>query len=89
MDTRVINMQRCRYGGIATFNAGVGEKARAGARIILEGIRSTTTETRTRQSNYVVWQSQVNQGSISKTLTLPSFTGPAKEGLKKWRTARV
>ena len=66
------------YGGTASFNAGVGEKARADARIILEGIKNTTTQIRTQESNYVVWQKQVNQGTSAETLVLPSFTGPAK-----------
>jgi len=48
------------YGGTAAFNAGVGEKARADARIILEGIKNSTTQTRTSTSNYVVWQTTVN-----------------------------
>ena len=66
-------MKRCAY---AAFNAGVGEKARADARIILEGIKNSTTQTRTKGSNYVVWQKQVNQGTSQETLVLPSFTGP-------------
>jgi filamentous hemagglutinin len=66
------------YGGTAAFNAGVGEKARADARIILEGIKNTTTQTRTSEANYVVWQKMVNQGSTAETLALPSFTGPNK-----------
>jgi filamentous hemagglutinin len=64
------------YGGTAAFTAAVGEKARADARIILEGIKNSTTQTRTRESNYVVWQKQVNQGTSQETLTLPSFSGP-------------
>ena len=66
------------YGGKAAFNAGVGEKARSDARIILEGIKNTTTQTRTSEANYVVWQRQVNQGSTAETLAMPSFTGPNK-----------
>lgn len=66
------------YGGTAAFNAGVGEKARADARIILEGIKNTTTQTRTSEANYVVWQKMVNQGSTAETLAMPSFTGPNK-----------
>jgi len=42
----------------------------------LEGIKNSTTQTRTRESNYVVWQKQVNQGTSQETLTLPSFSGP-------------
>ena len=66
------------YGGSAAFKAGVGEKARSDGQIILEGIKNSSTQTRTQESNYVVWQKQVNQGSREETLTLPSFTGPAK-----------
>jgi filamentous hemagglutinin len=66
------------YGGSAAFNAGVGEKARADARIILEGIKNSTTQTRTSTSNYVVWQTMVNSGSKTETLTLPTFSGPNK-----------
>ncbi len=66
------------YGGNAAFNGGVGEKARADARIILEGIKNSTTQTRTKESNYVVWQKQVNQGTSQETLVLPNFTGPSK-----------
>ena len=66
------------YGGTAAFNAGVGKKARADARIILEGIKNSTTQTRTQEANYVVWQKQVNQGTHKETLVLPSFTGPTK-----------
>jgi hypothetical protein len=35
--------------GTAAFNTGVGEKARADARIILKGIQNSTTQTRTSQ----------------------------------------
>jgi filamentous hemagglutinin len=64
------------YGGTAAFNAGVGEKARADARIILEGIKNSATQTRTSQSNYVVWQTLVNSGTKTETLVLPTFSGP-------------
>ncbi|WP_310611366.1 DUF637 domain-containing protein [Limnohabitans sp.] len=60
------------------FNAGVGEKARADARIILEGIKNTTTQVRTKEANYVVWQSMANSGSKTETLILPTFSGPTK-----------
>jgi large exoprotein involved in heme utilization and adhesion len=58
------------------IQAGVGERARADARIILEGVKTEVFQQRTRESNYVVWQKQLNQGSREETLTLPSFTGP-------------
>lgn len=66
------------YGGTAAFNTGVGDKARADARLILESIKNSTTQTRTSQSNYVLWQSMVNSGTKSETLVLPTFSGPTK-----------
>jgi filamentous hemagglutinin len=66
------------YGGSAAFNASVGEKARSDASIILEGIKNSTTQSRTQEANYVVWQKMVNQGSTAETLVLPSFTRPNK-----------
>ena len=57
------------------IQAGVGERARADARIILEGVKTEVFQQRTKESNYVVWQKQLNQGSRTETLTLPSFTG--------------
>ena len=77
-DNQLLQGTKVSYGGTAAFNAGVGEKVRADARIILEGIKNTTTQTRTSEANYVVWQRQVNQGSTAETLALPSFTGPNK-----------
>lgn len=65
------------YGGTATFQVGVGEKARADARLILEGVKSRVTQTRTQESNYVVWQKLVNQGSVVETLRMPTFKGPS------------
>jgi hypothetical protein len=56
------------YGGSAAFNASVGEKARSDARIILEGIKNSTPQSRTQEVNYVVWQKMVNQGSTAETL---------------------
>ena len=55
---------------------------RADARIILEGVKTTVLKQRTRESNYVLWQKQLNQGSNTETLTLPSFTGPDKTPFK-------
>jgi hypothetical protein len=63
------------YGGAVAFNPGVGERARADARIILEGVKTEVFQQRTKESNYVVWQKQLNQGSRTETMTLPSFTG--------------
>jgi filamentous hemagglutinin len=64
------------------LNAGVGERARADARIILEGVKTEVFQQRTRESNYVVWQKQLNQGSRTETLTLPSFTGTVNTPFK-------
>eukprot|EP01031_Cornospumella_fuschlensis_P028198 gene28198-34050_t len=64
------------------IQAGVGEKARADARIILEGVKTSVFHQRTKESNYVVWQKQINQGSHTETLTLPSFTGTVNTPFK-------
>ena len=53
------------------FNGGVGERARANARIILEGIR-TTTHSCPREANYVVWQSYKVSKTSSPTLAATS-----------------
>ena len=52
------------------------KKARSDARIILEGVTNSTTQQRTQESIYVVWQKTQDQGSVTQTLTLPSFSGP-------------
>lgn len=62
----------------ANITAGVGPNARADAQIILEGIKKTVTESRTKESNYVVWQRQLGAGSTVETMTLPSFSGPQR-----------
>lgn len=62
----------------ANITAGVGPNARADAQVILEGIRRTVTESRTKESNYVLWQRQLGSGSTVETMTLPSFTGPQR-----------
>jgi filamentous hemagglutinin len=62
-------------GGGYAFNAGVGEKARADARIILEGVKTTVQQSRTSKSDAVVWQTLTNSGSNTETLALPSFAG--------------
>lgn len=62
----------------ANITAGVGPNARADAQIILEGITRTVTESKTKESNYVVWQRQLGSGSTVETMTLPSFTGPQR-----------
>jgi hypothetical protein len=73
-DTLLQGTQVRANGGYA-INAGVGDKARADARIILEGVRTTVQESKTAKSDYVVWQSMSGSGSTSQTLALPSFAG--------------
>lgn len=65
------------YSGTATFQVGVGEQARADARLILEGVVNSVTQSRTKESNYVIWQRQLGEGSTVETLKLPSFNGPS------------
>jgi filamentous hemagglutinin len=64
-----------RAGAGYAINAGVGEGARADARIILEGVKTTVQQSRTAKSDYVVWQSMSGSGSTTETLALPSFAG--------------
>jgi filamentous hemagglutinin len=59
----------------SSIEAGVGERARADARIILEGVRTTVQQSRTAKSDYVVWQSMSGSGSTTQTMALPSFAG--------------
>jgi filamentous hemagglutinin len=70
------------YGSGSPFQARVGGRARADARIILEGVKTEVYNQRTKESNYVVWQKQLNQGSRTETLTLPSFTGTVNTPFK-------
>ena len=42
------------YGSGSPFQVGVGERARADARIILEGVKTEVYNQRTKESNYVV-----------------------------------
>jgi filamentous hemagglutinin len=73
-DTLLQGTQVSAGGGYA-FNAGVGERARADARIILEGVKTTVQQSRTSKSDAVVWQTITNSGSNTETLALPSFAG--------------
>ncbi|MCQ9327762.1 DUF637 domain-containing protein, partial [Neisseria dentiae] len=61
----------------ADIQAGVGEKARADAKIILKGIVNRIQTEEKLESNSTVWQKQAGQGSTVETLKLPSFEGPA------------
>ena len=63
-DTLMQGTQVKANGGYA-INAGVGDKARADARIILEGVKTTVQESKTAKSDYVVWQSMSGSGSTS------------------------
>jgi filamentous hemagglutinin len=73
-DTLLQGTQVSAAGGYA-FAAGVGEKARSDARIILEGVKTTVQESKTAKSDYVVWQKQSGSGSTTQTMALPSFAG--------------
>jgi len=64
-----------RAAGGYAFKAGVGDKGRADARIILEGVKTTVQESRTATSDTVVWQSMSGSGSTTDTLALPTFAG--------------
>ncbi|HFC6449630.1 S-layer family protein, partial [Neisseria meningitidis] len=61
----------------ADIQAGVGEKARADAKIILKGIVDRIQTEEKLESNSTVWQKQAGSGSTVETLKLPSFEGPA------------
>jgi len=57
------------------IRAGVGETARADARIYLQGVQSTIETSKTRESNYVLWQKMSGSGGTTSTMALPSFVG--------------
>ncbi|MBJ1829910.1 S-layer family protein [Neisseria meningitidis] len=61
----------------ADIQVGVGEKARADAKIILKGIVNRIQTEEKLESNSTVWQKQAGSGSTVETLKLPSFEGPA------------
>ncbi|MDO4907372.1 filamentous hemagglutinin N-terminal domain-containing protein, partial [Neisseria sp.] len=63
--------------GGAKIEAGVGEKARAGARVILKGITDCVAVEENSRSASAVWQRTAGSGSISESLRLPRFEGPA------------
>lgn len=62
--------------GGAVIRAGVGDQARADAKIILEGIKSSIHTETVSSSKSILWQKQAGRGSNIETLQLPSFTGP-------------
>ncbi|HEZ3230522.1 TPA: S-layer family protein [Neisseria meningitidis] len=61
--------------GGAAIRAGVGDQARADAKIILEGIKSSVRTETVSSSKSALWQKQAGHGSNIETLQLPSFTG--------------
>nr|WP_234395958.1 DUF637 domain-containing protein [Neisseria wadsworthii] len=60
----------------ADIRAGVGDKARADAKIILQGIVTHVHTEENSKSNSTVWQSMAGKGSTVETLSLPTFEGP-------------
>lgn len=60
----------------ADIRAGVGDKARADAKIILQGIVTHVQTEENSKSNSTVWQSMAGKGSTVETLSLPTFEGP-------------
>nr|WP_180321322.1 S-layer family protein [Neisseria meningitidis] len=75
-DTKLQGTQFETTLGGATICAGVGEQARADAKIILEGIKTTIHNETVSSSKSALWQKQAGRGSNIETLQLPSFTGP-------------
>ncbi|WP_192888530.1 DUF637 domain-containing protein [Neisseria meningitidis] len=62
--------------GGAAIRAGVGDQARADAKIILEGIKSSVRTETVSSSKSALWQKQAGRGSTIETLKLPSFESP-------------
>ncbi|MDS7930458.1 DUF637 domain-containing protein [Acinetobacter sp. V91_7] len=58
------------------FNYLEGANIQAGGTISLEKASEIVTNTSTKKSNSVVWQSMQDKGSITETAKLPSFNGP-------------
>ncbi|WP_164734431.1 DUF637 domain-containing protein, partial [Neisseria meningitidis] len=75
-DTKLQGTQFETTLGGAVIRAGVGEQARADAKIILEGIKTTIHNETVSSSKSALWQKQAGRGSNIETLQLPSFTGP-------------
>lgn len=67
--TRFANLQG------ASITAGVGDKAVADARIILDTISTTVSVSQSRQFENLVWQSISESGYINEDAKLPSFIG--------------
>lgn len=75
-DTKLQGTQFETTLGGAVIRAGVGDQARADAKIILEGIKSSVHTETVSSSKSALWQKQAGRGSNIETLQLPSFTGP-------------
>ncbi|WP_025462731.1 DUF637 domain-containing protein, partial [Neisseria meningitidis] len=75
-DTKLQGTQFETTLGGAVIRAGVGDQARADAKIILEGIKSSIHTETVSSSKSTLWQKQAGRGSNIETLQLPSFTGP-------------
>ncbi|HGO8971831.1 TPA: DUF637 domain-containing protein, partial [Neisseria meningitidis] len=74
-DTKLQGTQFETTLGGAVIRAGVGDQARADAKIILEGIKSSIHTETVSSSKSALWQKQAGRGSNIETLQLPSFTG--------------
>ena len=75
-DTKLQGTQFETTLGGAVIRAGVGDQARADAKIILEGIKSSVHTETVSSSKSALWQKQAGRGSNIETLQLPSFTSP-------------
>ena len=75
-DTKLQGTQFETTLGGAVIRAGVGDQARADAKIILEGIKSSIHTETVSSSKSALWQKQAGRGSNIETVQLPSFTGP-------------
>ncbi|WP_109427035.1 DUF637 domain-containing protein [Aggregatibacter kilianii] len=59
----------------AHIQAGVGEKARKDAKILLQGMKSLIQTEEHHKSSSMVWQSMSGKGEVIENLTLPTFKG--------------
>lgn len=59
----------------AHIQAGVGEKARKDAQILLQGMKSLIQTEEHHKSSSMVWQSMSGKGEVIENLTLPTFKG--------------
>ena len=75
-DTKLQGTQFETTLGGAVIRAGVGAQARADAKIIFEGIKSSVHTETVSSSKSAFWRKQAGRGSSIETLKLPSFSGP-------------